>query len=113
MIKYVYKICLRTEWNVIKKNGKFYGTKKDLLDGFIHLSNRGQIKFTLKRYFANKKNLILLKISTLNLKNLIWEKSTNGILFPHLYSSISLKDIKNSFKIILNKNRLHFILLKN
>ena len=113
MMKYVYKICSRIEWTSIKKNGKFLGTKKDLMDGFIHLSNREQIKSTLKRYFSNKENLILLKIKTQNLKNLIWEKSTNGVLFPHLYSFIKLNDINKSFKITLRKDGTHSIPLRH
>ena len=51
MIKFVYKICSVNEWKKFQKEKKLYGTKKDLLDGYIHLSSRGQINVTLKKYF--------------------------------------------------------------
>ena len=111
--KYIYKICNKSEWSNFKKNKKFIGTKKDLLDGFIHLSEKKQIKTTLIKHFINKKSLVLLKIKIKNLKNLIWEKSTNGIFFPHLYSFIRLDDINNSYKIVLKKNILNIIPYKN
>jgi uncharacterized protein (DUF952 family) len=113
MPNHVYKICNKLEWSNIKKKKKFVGTKKDLLDGFIHLSEKKQIKSTLIKHFKNKKNLILLKINTSRLKNLIWEKSQDGFIFPHLYSSISLNDVNSSYKIILKKNNLNIILQKN
>mgnify|MGYP001161102202 CR=1 FL=1 len=94
MRKYIYKICTLTEWNNFKKNKKFFGSKKDLADGYIHLSNKSQIKATLNKYYFNKNKLILLKVETASLKNLVWEKSTEGKLFPHLYSYLTLKDIK-------------------
>jgi len=110
---YVYKICKKLEWSNIIKKKKFIGTKKDLLDGFIHLSEKKQIKSTLIKHFTNKKNLVLLKINTSNLKNLVWEKSQGGITFPHLYSWMNLNDVNSSYKIILTKNSLNIILLKN
>ena len=41
-LKYIYKICTKTEWLEAKKKGKFYGSNKDLEDGFIHFSNKDQ-----------------------------------------------------------------------
>ena len=54
-------------------------------------------------------DLVLLKIKTLKLKNLKWEKSKEGKVFPHLYSFLNLKDVRNIHKIILKKNGLHSI----
>jgi len=101
---FLYKICLVSEWNDAKKKLVFYGTKKDIFDGYIHLSNKNQVESTLKKYFFNKDQLVLLKIEVLNLKNLIWEKSANGIVFPHLYSFLNIKNVKKIYKIILTKN---------
>tara|TARA_B110000014_G_scaffold129036_1_gene88938 strand:- start:648 stop:992 length:345 start_codon:yes stop_codon:yes gene_type:complete len=109
MRKFIYKICTSSEWSNFKKNEKFFGSKQDLVDGYIHLSNKNQIQATLKKHYYNKSKLILLKVKTASLKNLIWEKSTEGKLFPHLYSYIKLKDIKKNFKISLKKNGLHYL----
>lgn len=102
--KFVYKICNTYEWSNFKKKKIFYGTKKDLLDGFIHLSNKRQVISTLKKYYNKKNNLFLLKINTAKLKKLVWEKSVSGIFFPHLYSKLNLKNIEEFYKIYLNKN---------
>ena len=81
MKKFIYKICNTSEWNTFKRKKKFYGTEKDLLDGYIHFSNRNQVKTTLKKHFFRKDNLILLKKSTLHYKNIIMKKSKK-LLIP-------------------------------
>ena len=108
MQKFIYKICSSKEWTCFKKKGKFYGSKKDLLDGYIHLSKKKQVTLTLKRHFFKKGNLVLLKVDASKLTNLVWEKSRNNLLFPHLYSSLKLNHIKNIYKIILKKNKYNF-----
>ena len=42
--KFVYKICTKVEWLEAKTKGKFNGSKKDIQDGYIHFSNKEQIK---------------------------------------------------------------------
>ena len=105
--KFIYKICSVHEWSNFKKKKNFYGTKKDLLDKYIHLSNKNQVKTTLKKHYNKKNNLILLKINTSKLKKLIWEKSVDGIFFPHLYSHLNIKSVKEIYKLHLNKNSKH------
>ena len=109
MKKFIYKVCNTSEWNTFKKKKKFYGTEKDLLDGYIHFSNRNQVKTTLKKHFFRKDNLILLKIEALKLKDLKWEKSKEGEAFPHLYSFLDIEDVKSTHKIFLLKNDIHSI----
>jgi uncharacterized protein (DUF952 family) len=107
MENFIYKICLIDEWKAAKKIGKFRGTKKDLIDGYIHFSKKEQLNSTLKKYFFNKNKLMLLKVEVSNLKNLKWEKSETEELFPHLYSILNLRNVKNIFKIILNNDGNH------
>ena len=109
MIKFVYKICSISEWNKFQKEKKFFGTKKDLLDGYIHFSNKNQIKKTLKKYFFKIDDLILLKVKVFKLKNIKWEKSKEGKVFPHLYSLLDIENVKSVHKINLKKNGLHTI----
>ena len=54
-LEFVYKICNKSEWLVAKQNKKFNGTEKDKEDGFIHFSDKDQVKGTLKKYFIKKK----------------------------------------------------------
>ena len=60
--KFVYKICTKVEWLEAKIKGKLSGTKKDIEDGYIHFSDKDQLKGTLKKFFPDQKNLILLKM---------------------------------------------------
>ena len=108
MKKFIYKICSSSDWIKAKKSSRFNGTKKDKLDGYIHFSNKSQVLPTLKKYFSNEKDkLILLKVKTTKLDNLYWEKSRDSLLFPHLYSYLNLKYVAKVYKIILKKNGKH------
>ena len=101
--KYVYKICTYEEWEEAKKKGKYEGSKKDKEDGFIHFSDKEQLKGTLKKFFFNQKNLILLKIDALKLKNLIYEQVSDGNMFPHLYSELNISHVYKDYEISISK----------
>ena len=47
---FVYKICTKSEWNEAKQNNIFKGTPLDLNDGYIHFSDKDQIKQTLNKF---------------------------------------------------------------
>ena len=107
MENFIYKICTTNEWKSAEKAGVFKGSKKDLIDGYIHFSKKEQLNNTLKKYFINIDKLIILKVEVLNLKNLKWEKSQNEEKFPHLYSALNLKSVKCIFKLLLKENGTH------
>jgi len=108
MKQFIYKICYKKDWIKAKKKGKFNGSKKDKMDGYIHFSNKSQVSSTLNKYFSSEKEkLILLKVRTSRLDNLYWEKSRDSLLFPHLYSFLNSQDVVKVFKIILKKNGKH------
>tara|TARA_B100000795_G_scaffold153984_1_gene115415 strand:- start:108 stop:386 length:279 start_codon:yes stop_codon:yes gene_type:complete len=65
--KFVFKICTKSEWQEVKKKGQLTGSKKDLEDGYIHFSGGDQVAGTLKKFYENQKDLILLKVDTLKL----------------------------------------------
>ncbi len=93
MIDFVYKICTKKELDNFKEIKLWQGTKKDIEDGFIHFSNKDQAKKTLKKYYSDQKNLVLLKIKTNKLEKLVWEDIGNGEKFPHLYSTLSIDNV--------------------
>ena len=101
--KFIYKICTKSELNDAKDKQKFEGSKKDLDDGFIHFSGEEQVKETLKKYYSNQKDLLLLKVDTLKLDHLIWEQASDGNMFPHLYSPLDLSNVVDEFEISLDK----------
>ena len=106
-LQYIYKIIDNDEWKKVKASGLYSGSSKDLEDGYIHFSDEEQIEGTLKKYYSNKKNLILLKVDTLKLDHLLWEQSSDGNMFPHLYSSLDIKNVISENEIILNDDGNH------
>ena len=107
--KFVYKICTKAEWLEAKTKGKFNGSKKDIVDGYIHFSDKGQLKGTLNKFFLNQKNLILLKIDTLKLDHLIFEQASDGNMFPHLYSPLDISNVSNEYEIMCNEDGSHIL----
>ena len=105
--KYIYKIINKNEWQKVKDYGTYLGSSKDLEDGYIHFSGEDQVKSTLKKFFDKQKDLILLKVDTLKLDHLLWEQTSDGNMFPHLYSSLDVSNIINDFEIILEEDGNH------
>ena len=107
--KFIYKICTKSELNDAKDKQKFEGSKKDLDDGFIHFSGEEQVKETLKKYYSNQKDLLLLKVDTLKLDHLIWEQASDGNMFPHLYSALDLSNVVEELEISLKDDGSHVL----
>jgi uncharacterized protein (DUF952 family) len=105
--KFVYKICTKSEWQEIKSKGQLIGSKKDLEDGYIHFSGDDQVAGTLKKFYQNQKDLILLKVDTLKLDHLVWEQASDGNMFPHLYSPLDISNVIDEFEITLNDYGSH------
>ena len=108
-LKFIYKICTKSEWQEIKNKGQLIGSKKDLEDGYIHFSGEDQINGTLKNFYSNQKDLILLKIDTLKLDHLLWEQASDGNMFPHLYSTLDMSNIVDEFEIDLRDDGSHIV----
>ena len=106
-LKYIFKIIHKDEWQKVKESGIYLGSAKDIQDGFIHFSGEEQVKGTLEKYYSKQKNLVLLKVETLKLDNLIWEQASDGNMFPHLYSSLDLSNVVDEFEIILSNDGTH------
>ncbi|MDC0585795.1 DUF952 domain-containing protein [Candidatus Pelagibacter sp.] len=107
--KNIYKIIDKNEWKKVKDVGPYSGSKKDIEDGYIHFSSEEQVEGTLKKYYLNQTDLILLKVDTLKLDNLIWEQASDGNMFPHLYSSLDLSNVVEELEIILDKEGNHML----
>ena len=107
--KFIYKICSKSQLEEAKKKHKFEGSKKDLEDGYIHFSGEDQVKETLKKFYSNQKDLILLKVDTLKLDHLLWEQTSDGNMFPHLYSSLDLSNVVEEFEINLSEDGSHVL----
>ena len=104
----VYKVCENEEWEVLKYDDFFEGSKSDQSDGFIHFSTSEQLKETLEKHFTSKSPLYLLEVETEGLK-LVWEVSRNNQLFPHLYSPLPLKLVSQVYRILIDDEGKHII----
>ena len=97
--KYVYKIIDKDEWTLAKDKGVYLGSKKDLVDGYIHFSEEFQITGTLEKFFKGQENLLLLKVNTDKLEHLLWEQASDGNMFPHLYSPLEMNNLIEEYEI--------------
>ena len=104
----VYKVCSIEEWNKATKKGSYEGSQVDLEDGYIHLSNKKQLKETVSKHFFGQERLVLITLSTKNLKDkLKWEISRNGEYFPHYYGNIETKFVNETFNLKLRHDGFH------
>lgn len=85
----LYKICPAAMWREAEKRGVFEGAPVDLADGYIHFSTAAQVKETARRHFSGQTDLVLVAVPQENVgKNLVFEPSRGGDLFPHLYGTL-------------------------
>ena len=104
----VFKVCEKDEWEKVKQNDFFGGSKIDKSDGFIHFSTSEQLKGTLEKYFKSKAQVYLLEVNTDNL-DIVWEVSRNKEHFPHLYEPLPLSSVEKVYKICLDTEGNHII----
>ena len=108
MCNYIFKICLYEEWKEALKLGVFHGTKADKKDGFIHFSTSSQLQDTLQFHYKHVQKLVLLKVNA-NKKKLIWEKTRNSEIFPHLYGALKTICVDKVYFLSLDENKNHII----
>jgi uncharacterized protein (DUF952 family) len=90
----IYKVADAAEFDQAVAEGIYAGAPVDLEDGFIHFSTAGQLRETIRRYFAGRQNLVLAAVRTADLGGaLVWEPSRGGALFPHLYGNLEMKAV--------------------
>jgi uncharacterized protein (DUF952 family) len=90
----IFKIVPRGDWE--SSSGDYHGSAHDQADGFLHFSTADQLAETLRRYYADKDDLILVAVDPKALgAALKWEYSpSRGEDFPHLYGALSCDAMK-------------------
>lgn len=89
----IYKIFRADEWADLRAQGNSAGAPIDLADGFVHFSTAAQCPTTAALYFAGVAGLELLAVNADGLRELKWEPSRGGALFPHLFRPLRLSDV--------------------
>jgi uncharacterized protein (DUF952 family) len=90
----IYKICERESWRAAESERLFRGSAADVRDGFIHFSTAAQLAGTATTHFAKKSGLLVIAVEGGTLgRQLKWERSRGGELFPHLYAPLPLSAV--------------------
>jgi len=93
-IPVVVKIFTEEEYQSFKADGSFWGSERDLIDGFIHLSTQDQVEGVKSRHFEGRQDLVLGHFLTEKLSaELKWEANDRGELYPHLYRELRVEDV--------------------
>lgn len=102
--RFVYKVVTRTAWEEACRTGGYSGSADDLRDGFIHLSASHQLAGTLARHFKGQAELMMIKFDTDALgRDLKWEPSRGGDMFPHLYAALPTSLAQASYVLTLDE----------
>lgn len=89
----IFHIATDDQWTDAKRLGEYRHRSLDT-EGFIHCSSRDQLIKTANRYFLDFPAIRILHIEEEKLASrLVYEPSTGGELFPHVYGSINLDAI--------------------
>ncbi|MBZ8133898.1 DUF952 domain-containing protein [Afifella sp. IM 167] len=87
----IFKIAPKALWREAEAAGVFTGAPVDHADGFIHFSTAEQVVETAEKHFSGQEDLLLVAIRADELgRQLKWEASRGGALFPHLYGELPL-----------------------
>ena len=90
----VYKIVSTEEWIEAEAAGVLAGAPVDRADGFIHFSTAEQAPETAAKWFGGRGDLTVAAIDAEALgKDLRWEPSRGGALFPHLYAPLPMSAV--------------------
>lgn len=89
----IFHITSAEQWDEAQRLGE-YLHESLVSEGFIHCSSQEQVEKTANRYFLNSPFILILHIEEKKLTSkLVFEPSTGGELFPHVYGPINLEAV--------------------
>lgn len=104
----IYHICKSSEWTVAEQTGIYAGSSQDQADGFIHFSDADQVIESAAKHRAGQSDLVLLAVDADALgKDLKWEHSRGGALFPHLYGELPVTAVVTHWDLPLAQDGRH------
>ncbi len=91
----IYHIATEADWNARSSE---YAPRGWRTDGFIHCSTEEQLVRVANRYFAGRRDLVLLQIDPKRLAALVvWEDTEgSGEDYPHVYGAIEVEAVVSS-----------------
>ena len=89
----IVHIIPQADWQKAQTAGE-YRAESLSSEGFIHFSRPEQAVDTANRYYAGRRDLLLLWVDSDALEvELLWELS-HGDLYPHLYGPLNLEAVR-------------------
>nr|MCU0451584.1 DUF952 domain-containing protein [Bernardetiaceae bacterium] len=89
-------------WQAAQAQGQ-YQPASLASEGFIHCSTAAQVAPTANRYFGGQGPLLLLHIDETRLTaRLVYEASSGGHLYPHLYGPLNLDAVVQTSQLLPN-----------
>ena len=85
---FIYKIVSRPAFEAAAAAGVFPLMPIDLKDGYVHFSTAVQLGETLRLHFAGQNDVVVFAVRAPELRDLRWEPSRGGALFPHAYGDV-------------------------
>ncbi|HLO50497.1 MAG TPA: DUF952 domain-containing protein [Kamptonema sp.] len=85
----ILHITNRQQWEQAKLNQAYRGDTLDT-EGFIHCSTPHQVIKVANKFFAGKKELILLYIESERVQSEVKYEEADGDIFPHIYGTLNL-----------------------
>lgn len=101
----VYKILSASDWQIAEAEGVTC-TALDEQDGYVHLSTRAQVGETLALHYSGAENVRLLEYSLADLRDIKWEPSRGGQMFPHLYDKLHISKAKQIWVLKLDSSNI-------
>lgn len=95
----IFHIALHSAWRDALTVGT-YSADTLTSEGFIHCSTESQVEGTLQRYFAGRKDLVLLQIHTAPLGAALVFEPAHGELYPHLYAPLPLSAVTAVYQLV-------------
>ncbi len=90
----IYKLLSKSDWESALSEGVLHGSAQDRADGYIHFSSGSQLQETARRWFAGRKDLVVLEVEDHTLGSALkWEVSRDGAPFPHLFAPLSINAV--------------------
>lgn len=99
----IYHHITQLAWQEAQKKG-IYTPPSFKDEGFIHASTKEQVIPTANRKLKGISDLIVLVINTNMVKpKIVYEKASNGQMYPHIYGPLNLNSIIETKKMKINK----------
>ena len=98
----------QADWDAAHASGEYRGSADDLRDGFIHFSSGALIAEAAAKHRAGQADLRLICCRADALGDALkWERSRNGIDFPHLYRPLDPAEALWSVPLPLDDRGVH------